>query len=183
MIVSFLLPDHTPLLFQGTIPCSSMYTPTILWLFNEQFQWQWLHPLFVNTPLLFSPCLFHSVASTCKCPFFFIWLCKIAKTPCTAFTPALCAYRCSESKLCSAGMQPLWSFHHVCHVVFIFRQILLSPDVLMNAEGMTNVEFLIQYLLFVWHDWMSLLLLLLLLSYKLFSAHQHIFLYPAELAL
>ena len=142
-------------------------------------------PFREHTPPVLSVSLSFSCLNL-QVSFFFIWLCKIAKTPCTAFTPALCAYRCSESKLCSAGMQPLWSFHHVCRVVFIFRQILLSPDVLMNAEGMTNVEFLIQYLFFVWHDWMSLLLLLLLLlllSYKLFSAHQHIFLYPAELAL
>ena len=139
-------------------------------------------PFREHTPPVLSVSLSFSCLNL-QVSFFFIWLCKIAKTPCTAFTPALCAYRCSESKLCSAGMQPLWSFHQVCRVVFIFRQILLSPDVLMNAEGMTNVEFLIQYLLLVWHDWMSLLLLLLLLSYKLFSAHQHIFLYPAELAL
>ena len=82
--------------------------------------------------------LFHSVASTCKCPFF-IWLCKLAKTPCTAFTPALCAYRCPESKLCSVGMYPACSFHCI-HCLFLISVLIhLSPNILMNAEGMVNV--------------------------------------------
>ena len=108
---------------------------------SEQVQCSLLHTLFMPPPPpppILLTALFHSVASTCKCPFF-IWLCKLAKTPCTAFTPALCAYRCPESKLCSVGMYPACSFHCI-HCLFLISVLIhLSPNILMNAEGMVNV--------------------------------------------